>query len=98
MSLSAIESHDSQRWHDLARTAQANLETRLFINGEFCDALEGGRFKTVNPATGQALAKMSKGMPEDVDRAVAAANWSRASFSAQIRQCVRAAAGPGPAG
>jgi acyl-CoA reductase-like NAD-dependent aldehyde dehydrogenase len=84
MSLSAIESHDSQRWHDLARTAQANLETRLFINGEFCDALEGGRFKTVNPATGQALAKMSKGMPEDVDRAVAAAKaafrsgcWSR---------------------
>jgi acyl-CoA reductase-like NAD-dependent aldehyde dehydrogenase len=84
MSLSAIESHDSQRWHELAAKAQARLETRLFINGEFCDALEGGRFKTVNPANGQALAKMSKGMPEDIDRAVAAARaafrsgcWSR---------------------
>ena len=84
MSLSAIETHDSQRWHELAAKAQANLETRLFIDGEFCDALEGGRFKTVNPANGQALAKMSKGMPEDIDRAVAAAKaafrsgcWSR---------------------
>jgi gamma-glutamyl-gamma-aminobutyraldehyde dehydrogenase len=84
MSLSAIESHDSQRWHELAAKVQAKLETRLFINGEFCDALEGGRFKTVNPANGQALAKMSKGMPEDIDRAVAAARsafrsgcWSR---------------------
>jgi len=84
MSLSAIESHDRQRWHDLARTAQANLETRLFINGEFCDAQEGGRFATVNPATGETLAKISRGMPEDIDRAVAAARaafrsgcWSR---------------------
>jgi gamma-glutamyl-gamma-aminobutyraldehyde dehydrogenase len=84
MSLSAIDSHNSQRWHELARDAQANLETRLFINGEFCDALEGGRFKTVNPATGQTLATISKGMPEDIDRAVAAAKaafgsgcWSR---------------------
>ena len=70
MSLSAIDSHNSQRWHELARDAQANLETRLFINGEFCDALEGGRFKTVNPATGQTLATISKGMPEDIDRAL----------------------------
>ena len=84
MSLSAIESYDHQQWLDLARNAQANLETRLFINGEFCDAQEGGRFKTVNPATGEALAKMSKGMPEDIDLAVAAAKaafrsgcWSR---------------------
>jgi len=84
MSLSAIESHDRERWHDLARTAQAELETRLFINGEFCDAQEGGRFATVNPASGETLAKMSRGMPEDIDRAVAAAKaafrsgcWSR---------------------
>jgi gamma-glutamyl-gamma-aminobutyraldehyde dehydrogenase len=84
MSLSAIESHDSARWHNLAREAQAKLETRLFIDGEFCDAQEGGRFKTLNPATGETLAKMSKGMPEDIDRAVAVARaafrsgcWSR---------------------
>jgi acyl-CoA reductase-like NAD-dependent aldehyde dehydrogenase len=84
MSLSDVESHDAQRWHSVASDALARLETRLFINGEFCEALEGGRFNTVNPATGKNLAKVVKGMPEDIDRAVAAARvafrsgcWSR---------------------
>jgi gamma-glutamyl-gamma-aminobutyraldehyde dehydrogenase len=84
MSLSTIESHDAQRWRSIAGDAKARLETRLFINGEFCEALEGGRFNTVNPATGENLAKVVKGMPEDIDRAVAAAKlafrsgcWSR---------------------
>lgn len=84
MSLSDIESHDKKRWQAVAKYARARLETRLFIDGEFCDALEGGRFNTVNPATGETLAKVSKGMPEDIDRAVASAKaafrsgcWSR---------------------
>ena len=84
MSLSEAERYDHARWQAVAAEARAQLETRLFIDGEFCDALEGGRFNTVNPATGESLAKMSKGMPEDVDRAVAAAQaafrsgcWSR---------------------
>jgi gamma-glutamyl-gamma-aminobutyraldehyde dehydrogenase len=84
MSLSDVESNDAQRWHSIAGDAIARLETRLFINGEFCEALEGGRFNTVNPATGKNLAKVVKGMPEDIDRAVAAARaafrsgcWSR---------------------
>ena len=84
MSLSDVESNDAQRWHSIASDAIARLETRLFINGEFCEALEGGRFNTVNPATGKNLAKVVKGMPEDIDRAVAAARaafrsgcWSR---------------------
>jgi gamma-glutamyl-gamma-aminobutyraldehyde dehydrogenase len=84
MSLSTIESHDAQRWRSIAGDTKARLETRLFINGEFCEALEGGRFNTVNPATGENLAKVVKGMPEDIDRAVAAAKlafrsgcWSR---------------------
>ena len=84
MSLSDIESHDKQKWQDAAKQALSQLETRLFIDGEYCDALEGGRFNTVNPASGKPLAKMSRGMPEDIDRAVAAAKtafrsgcWSR---------------------
>jgi gamma-glutamyl-gamma-aminobutyraldehyde dehydrogenase len=84
MSLADIESYDSERWHALAADAAGRLETRLFIDGEFCDAQEGGRFKTVNPADGKVLAQVSKGMPEDIDRAVAAARgafrsgcWSR---------------------
>jgi len=84
MSLTDIESYDRQRWHDVARQAKSNLETRLFINGEFCDSVQGRSFSTVNPATGEKLTTMVKGMPEDIDRAVAAAKgafrsgcWSR---------------------
>jgi aldehyde dehydrogenase (NAD+) len=54
----------------------------LFIGGEFV-AAGGGSFKTVNPATGEALAEIGEASAEDVDRAVAAARgayervWSR---------------------
>jgi gamma-glutamyl-gamma-aminobutyraldehyde dehydrogenase len=84
MSVSQVQTYDKQRWRSVASHAREHLETRLFIDGEFCDAVDGGRFATVNPATGETLAKMAKGMPEDVDRAVAAAlaafrsgSWSR---------------------
>ena len=84
MSLTDIESHDRQRWHAVAEQAKSQLETRLFIDGEFCDSVQGRSFATVDPATGETLVKVVKGMPEDIDRAVAAARtafrsgcWSR---------------------
>jgi acyl-CoA reductase-like NAD-dependent aldehyde dehydrogenase len=84
MSLTDIESHDRQRWHAVARKAKSQLETRLFIDGEFCDSVQGRSFATIDPATGETLVKVVKGMPEDIDRAVAAAKtafrsgcWSR---------------------
>jgi gamma-glutamyl-gamma-aminobutyraldehyde dehydrogenase len=84
MSLSDIASLDTLSWHAVASEAKSSLETRLFIDGEFCDPLENGRFNTVNPATGEILAKVARGMPEDINRAVAAAKaafgsgcWSR---------------------
>ena len=84
MSLTDIESHDRQRWHAVAEKAKSQLETRLFIDGEFCDSVEGRNFRTVDPASGETLAKVSKGMPEDIELAVAAAKaafrsgcWSR---------------------
>jgi aldehyde dehydrogenase (NAD+) len=55
----------------------------LFIDGEFVDPAEGGSFKTVDPATEEALAEVGEAGPADVDRAVAAARrayeqtWSR---------------------
>jgi aldehyde dehydrogenase (NAD+) len=45
----------------------------LFINGEFVEGKDGGRFKTVNPATEAVLAEVTEAGPEDVDRAVQAA-------------------------
>jgi len=58
---------------------------QAFIDGEFCDAADGQKFETINPATGQVLASVAHCKAVDVDRAVAAARrvfnagtWSRA--------------------
>jgi aldehyde dehydrogenase (NAD+) len=48
-------------------------EFKLFIGGEFVDADDGATFETTNPSTGEVVAKVAKGGPQDVDRAVAAA-------------------------
>jgi aldehyde dehydrogenase (NAD+) len=50
---------------------------KLFINGEFVDALSGRTFETRNPATGEVLADIAEAGPEDVELAVRAA---RAAF------------------
>jgi len=67
-----------------ARAAALKPETRLFIDGEFVAAADGGTFATINPATGEALAEVARGRAADVDRAVASARrafrdgrWSR---------------------
>ena len=61
MSLSSIAGHDRKRWHAIASAALRGIETRLFIDGAYVDALKGGRFATVNPATGEQLAEMALG-------------------------------------
>ncbi|XP_078432238.1 aldehyde dehydrogenase family 2 member C4-like [Wolffia australiana] len=62
--------------------------TKLFINGEFVDAVSGRTFDTVDPRTGEVLARMAEGEEEDVDIAVKAAReafergpWPRMSGS-----------------
>jgi gamma-glutamyl-gamma-aminobutyraldehyde dehydrogenase len=73
MSLAQVENYDRQQWAAVAEKARSGVETRLYIGGEFVDAAGGGRFETINPASGEVVARMSEGMPEDIDRAVAAA-------------------------
>jgi aldehyde dehydrogenase (NAD+) len=51
----------------------SSLQTRLFINGRFVDALGGNTFPTFNPATEELLATVAEGRAEDIDAAVAAA-------------------------
>lgn len=58
---------------------------QAFIDGRFCDAEDGEKFATTNPANGQVLASVAHCKSADVDRAVAAARrvftegtWSRA--------------------
>ncbi len=46
---------------------------KLLIDGKWVDALSGKTFETVNPATGEVLARVAEADAADVDRAVAAA-------------------------
>ena len=48
-------------------------ETRLLINGEWCDADSGKTFACINPATGDIIAQMAEGDAADIDRAVKSA-------------------------
>ncbi|MGH6946471.1 MAG: aldehyde dehydrogenase [Kiloniellales bacterium] len=82
MHLKEIAGFDKARWRSLADALKP--ETRLFIDGAYVEAKEGGRFKTVNPANGETVAEMAEGTAADVDVAVAAAKrafkdgrWSR---------------------
>ncbi len=65
---------------------------QLFIGGTWVDAVSGETFDTPNPATGEKLASIAAGGPEDIDRAVRAARaafesgpWSRMTPSERGR-------------
>jgi 4-(gamma-glutamylamino)butanal dehydrogenase len=84
-------------WQQLARGVEPR--SRAFIDGVFVDAADGDEFDTLNPATGQVLARVARGRGADVDRAVAAArrafesgSWSRAA-PAQRKAVLLALAG-----
>uniref|UniRef100_A0ACD5ZRK9 Uncharacterized protein n=1 Tax=Avena sativa TaxID=4498 RepID=A0ACD5ZRK9_AVESA len=47
--------------------------TQLLINGKFVDAASGKTFPTLDPRTGEVIARVAEGDAEDIDRAVAAA-------------------------
>ena len=53
--------------------ATAALDVKMIIGGEQVDAADGQTFRVVNPATGGVIANVPLGGPEDVNRAVAAA-------------------------
>ncbi len=47
--------------------------TKLFIDNKWVDPVDGGDFETINPATGEVLAKVAAAEKADVDKAVKAA-------------------------
>jgi aldehyde dehydrogenase (NAD+) len=47
--------------------------TKLFIDNKWVDPVDGGDFETINPATGEVLAKVAAADKADVDKAVKAA-------------------------
>ena len=68
-----------------------DIETRLFIGGEFVESVEGGRIAVTNPHDNSVLAEISEARPADIDRAVEAARkafpaWKRTAASERGRQ------------
>ncbi|GLT61497.1 hypothetical protein SLA2020_341990 [Shorea laevis] len=66
--------------------------TKLFISGEFVDSVSGKTFETIDPRTGDVIARVAEGDREDVDLAVKAARhafdhgpWPRFSGSERGR-------------
>src|SRR5438477_3965169 len=53
--------------------ADAAIQNKLFINGDFVDAKSGKTFATINPATEEKIADVASAGAEDVDTAVKAA-------------------------
>src|SRR5919106_3003123 len=53
--------------------AAAATDVQMIIGGEQVSAADGQTFDVVNPATGQVMARAPLGGPEDVNRAVVAA-------------------------
>jgi len=51
-----------------------------FINGEWCDAVDGGRSNLIDPSTGQVYAEAVVSSSADVDRAMEAASSAFASW------------------
>lgn len=84
MTMEYLADHTHAQWQAAASAALKTAETRLFINGEFVDAIDGGMFESINPANREVIASMSAATGKDVDRAVASARgafrsgiWSR---------------------
>src|SRR5438105_6903774 len=72
---------------------------QMYIAGTWVDAVDGGRFDVVNPATGEVVATVPDAGPRDVDVAVTAARrafddgswWPRTSDRDRGRILLRAA-------
>jgi acyl-CoA reductase-like NAD-dependent aldehyde dehydrogenase len=76
--------------------ATAGIRDRLFIGGEFVDALDGSTFETQNPHDGSVIARVARAAEADVDRAVAAAAaaypaWAGLGAAARGRLLLRLA-------
>lgn len=54
----------------------------MYIDGQWCDAVDGGRFEVTDPATGEVLGEVPDGGREDAESAVGAAHRAFPSWAA----------------
>src|SRR5262245_53101086 len=59
------------------------MATRMFIDGEWCDAADGKTVEATSPATGESLGSVAEGSREDARRAIAAANAAFPAWAAR---------------
>jgi aldehyde dehydrogenase (NAD+) len=72
------------------------MQTKLFINGEFVDAIAGGTIPVLNPYDNSEICRIAEARAEDVDRAVEAASaaqksWGRSDASQRGRLLLKLA-------
>jgi gamma-glutamyl-gamma-aminobutyraldehyde dehydrogenase len=72
------------QWQQMASELKKTAETRLFIGGEFVDAIDGGTFDNISPVDGSLINRCAAGTAADINKAVAIAKasfksgeWSR---------------------
>ena len=65
------------------RSAGSPSHGRLFIDGEFVDALEGRTIEVRDPHDGSLLSTLAEGRAEDIDRAVVAARSAAPAWGAR---------------
>ena len=61
------------------------FEGRAFINGKYVNAIDGKKFETINPATGEKLCTVAKCNEKDVNLAV---KVSRKAFNSGVWKLV----------
>ncbi len=59
------------------------MSTRMFIDGEWCDAASGATIEATSPATGESLGPVAEGGRDDARRAIAAANAAFPAWAAR---------------
>ena len=87
----------TQSSHTMNQIQITYPDTRLLIDGEWCDAAGGRTLDVRNPATGQTIGKVAHAGLVDLDRALAAAqrgfeSWRNTSAHERARVMRRAAA------
>ena len=73
MSIETSVNNTLEQWQSIAARELGAAQTKFFIDGDYRDAVDGGRFDTINPANMETIASVSAANEKDVDAAVAAA-------------------------
>ena len=66
MDARSAKEYTKDDWAKLASEAESKVEGRLFINGEYVDAEDGGKIDVINPATNEVFGTCAAGTAKDL--------------------------------